>query len=415
MAKTRVIEAKNFPQGTRGRKPSDVVYVEVPPERPEELFGFNDEPEGTKYMDAALGGVLIELGERDDEAKVVVKRRETHNGVRKDVWLFECHPKGFSIPDIQEHYGAGDYRVTVYGNQEGSNYKKIVHADKLVSIGDTRDGKKPDALAGVPALASSQNEMTRALTAAISEPLRALAGAMAQMMPKQTSRADVIAEMTQLATLMQTMKGETPVPVDPLAALERAVSLMTNAKGAAPVLNEDGEVSPNAILAQGIALVREFFQAAKREAVVAAAPMPALSAPVQVAGPVAPAAPATAAQSAEDAEMKLFLKMQTMMLLNAARNDGDPETYAALIYEQAPDDVLEKLMGDKWFEELCALDPGFSAFRPWCEKVRAEILAEINAPPEPEELTPEKSKRINAEDAPGPVQHSAPDPARRDS
>jgi hypothetical protein len=352
-----------------------------------------------------------------------VKRRELHNGVRKDVWLFECHPKAFSVSDIQEHYGAGDYRVTVYGNQEGSNYKKIVHADKLVSIGDTRNGKKPAAeIAGAPALAGlgNANELTRALTAAISEPLRALAGAMAGMMPKQTSRADVIAELAQMATLMQTMRGEAPAPVDPFLALERAVTLMGNAKaGAAPILGEDGEVSPNAVLAQGIALVREFFQAAKRDqsgagGAINAQPHPALAAPHAAPAPaVAPVAPAPAA-SAEDAEMKLFLKMQTMMLLNAARNDGDPLTYAALIYEQAPEEILDKIVGDNWFAELCALDPQFSAFKPWCEKVRAEILAELNAPAEPDALTAEAAKRINGEDASSGSQ-SAPDPASGNS
>lgn len=71
---------------------------------------------------------------------------------------------------------------------------------------------------------------------------------------------------------------------------------------------------------------------------------------------------------------------QLAILVHAAKNDSDPDLYATLIYEQAPDEILDKLQSDKWFEELCALDPQFAPFRTWCEKVRGAVIAALNEP-----------------------------------
>lgn len=362
------------------KKPSEAQYVQLPPDPDETLFEFQEE-KGPQYVDAALQGVMVELGERDDDAKVTVKRLSVENGVRKEQWLYECHPREFSVPTLQEYYGAGDYRITVYGRQEGSNYR-VVHADKKLSIGEPRGGaKKSDAFAGVPAPLPQPENLQRIVAESLTGPLTALTKAIAEMMPKQSGRAEVIGELTQLAGLMTTLRGAEVAP-DPFAMLDRAIALMKTAAPASPApLNEDGDISPNYILDKGIALVQTLMDAAKKPGAVPIAP--ALAAPAAHAAPVASipkSAPISAAPEVpEDTSMKLALAMQLKFLLNAAVANSPTETYSALIYEQAPDDVIESLRGSDWFEKLCALEPGFAPFKPWAEKVRGEVLAELEA------------------------------------
>lgn len=353
------------------KKPRETVYVQLPAERLPERFDGEEENDHLQYMDAALQGVLAEVGARGDESKVIVKRIVSGNGVKREDWLFECAPSEFSVTDIQESYGAGLYRVMVHGRQEGSNYT-IIHANKKISIGDPKSGPvKRDAAALVPS-AGNPNDLTRAIASAISGPMTALAQTLAQMMPKATSRADAIAELAQMAQLMQTMRGPASPAVDPFIALEKAITLMNASKSAAPVLNEDGEISPNAVLLQGIGLVKEFFNAA-RTPNVAVEPAPALAAPQEIPRP----APATPPSLSETDAMNLMLKLQMKMFLNAAVNGSDPVSYATLIYEQAPEDLLVKLESPEWFAELLKIEPGFAPHRDWCEQVRAEVLAAI--------------------------------------
>lgn len=414
MAKGQIVEV--LASGKRRtvakpKKPGETVYVQLPDERPAELYEFEDEAgKAPQYLDAALQGVMTELGSRDDEAKVTVKRITIGNGVKKEAWLYECHPREFSFAQLQEDYGEGDYRITIYGQQEGSNYK-IIHADKKLTIGGLRGGRKPKSETGTEIVpASNPNDLTRAIASAISGPMQALVQTLAGMMPKATSRADVIAEMSQMATLMQMLKGEAAPAMNPLDALEKAVALM-QANRSAPVLNEDGEVSPNAVLVQGIQLVKEFFSAARESKTAQPAALPA------PARPAAPAAPVSPAPSEDDA-MKLMLKLQMKMFLNAAVNQSDPLTYATILYEQAPDEIIAKLQGADWFAELTKIEPGFSQHKAWCEQVRAEVLAALaeesstEIPPLP--LTAPGDKGISSADAPasGTV---APGNAARDS
>src|SRR3954467_1663241 len=103
----------------------------MPADRNPELF--DDDNPADEVVPAALQGVLVELGAADEGSKVIVSRFENHGGVKKKIWLFECHPSDFDLKDVQAHHGAGDYHILVIGRQPGTNYK-IAHANKCISI-----------------------------------------------------------------------------------------------------------------------------------------------------------------------------------------------------------------------------------------------------------------------------------------
>jgi hypothetical protein len=356
---------------------------------------------------------MLELGERDEGAIVTVSRISVQQGMKKSEWLFQCHPSEFSIPSIQEFYGAGDYRVTVRGRQEGSNYQ-VIHADKKISIGEARSGAAPKAIAGTVVPASPQSQdLTRSIAEAISAPLQSLTQALAGMIPKQSSRADALAELSQMAQLLATMNGGRAAQPDPLEMLTRTLALVKESSAAAPLVNEDGEIPPNNLIAQGIGLVKSFLDAARSQQ-GAQAPAPvaqpgaaAVSLPAHV-----PAAPAVAAQPEDD--MGLMLTAQMGMLLAAAKANGSPDLYAGLIYENAPDEVLAALQSENWWGEVLKLAPGFAPYKPWAESVRAALVAIVNEESAPEPgLTGAAEGRISSTDAPvGPAKPSADTPSR---
>lgn len=410
MAKTvEVIPAARGRKPKVPTRPSEVRYIELPPEdeRAPELYDALDLDGGAKpdYVDAALAGVMADLGASDEDAKVTVWRVTATQGTRKQEWLFECHPREFSIPQLQADFGAGEYRVRVYGKQEGSNYK-VVHADKRINIGEARGGapKSDGTLAGLPVPAAQ--DISKSIADALAAPLSALAQIVASNMKQAPTRAQVLAELREMREIFGAPTSA--APADPFAALRSALELVKQAQPAPSIVNDEGEVSPTALIARGLDVVQHFFEAAKGGAQGApATPPEALPAPGQAAAvPMQPnpAAPVPSQSAAED-EMGLYLKTQLKMLLHAARSGADTSLYSALIYEQAPDEVIAILQSDQWYAELVKLEPGFAAVKPWAEKVRAEVMEALDEETREAQavaLTPGDGERINGADGSGP-------------
>ncbi len=409
MAKTvEVIPARRTPRKPKAEavRPSEVRYIELPPEdeRAPELYDALDLDGGGKpdYVDAALAGVMADLGASDEDAKVTVWRVSAVQGTRKQEWLFECHPREFSIPQLQADFGAGEYRVRVYGKQEGTNYR-VVHADKRINIGEARGAvKKETALGAMPA--AIPQDISKSIADALAAPLSALAQIVAGSVKQAPTRAQMLAELREMREIFG--PSVNAAPADPFAALRSAIELVKQAQPAPSIVNDDGEVSPTALIAKGIDVVQHFFEAARGNA--GAQPSPeALPAPGQAAAvPMQPnpAAPVPSQSAAED-EMGLYLKTQLKMLLHAARSGADTSLYSELIYQQAPDEVIAILQSDQWFAELVKLEPGFAAVKPWAEKVRAEVMEALDEETHEAQaaaLTPESGKGINGADGSGP-------------
>lgn len=394
------------------KRPSETVYVEVPEERPAHLFEFDADEPGA-YMDEALQGVLTDLGAVDEDAHVTVFRLIAEQGARKEVWLYQCHPKEFSIPQLQADFGPGDYRVKVYGKQQGSNYR-VVHADKRLSIGEARGAKKAEALSGAPVV-THDNAQVRELSAAVAAPINALVQALGQILPKQR---DAMADFRAFAEIMAIMRPpeHAPAPAsDPIAMLERTMALITASRAANPI-GEDGEVSNNALILSGINVLKDFLIEARDRGQLRSQPAerqlppPAGTAarpePMPAPRPAPrPAAPVPAASSPEGDDMGLMMKMQIQLFLTAAKGDSDPQLYAGLIYEQAPDELLDKLAASNWWEELIKLDHRFAPYKAWCEQVRELVVQEMQQPSEdgePVKLTPQDGGSITATDGAAP-------------
>jgi hypothetical protein len=350
---------------------------------------FDDAPTDDIVVDAALSNVMTELGGRDAEAKVTISKITLENGVRKDAYLFECHPSDFSLQDVQESYGAGDYRIKVYGLQEGTNYK-VIHASKRITIGLNRDqarGKSngSSGLGGVTVNAQG-GEMAKAMADALAPFIGALAGMMKQ---PAGGRRELLEELKMMAEIV---KPATPPQADPFSNLTGLTKVMELAKSFSGGGDSGGlteESGPYAVLMKALETFGAMMQTAREQGAAiknenlqlsAPDPKPGASQTVRTSEPQPAAQPAA---NAENEQMETFLKMQLALFLNAAKAEGNPEIYAGLIVENAPEKLLDLMEAPTWFEELVKLAPDFANHKPWCEQVRNIALDALKETEEP--------------------------------
>ncbi len=308
----------------------------------------------------------------------------------RDAWLYQCPPHEFDEELLQSGYGPGKYRIRMYGTNADGRYGSLMN--KVLEVGPVapwraNGGERP-GVAGVTVNAGSSD-----IAKAMADALAPLIGAMATMMQhgQGNSRKEVIEEMRAMAEIMRPAQA-----VDPLGNLGGLKAVMELAKSFAGNADAGGlteESGPYAVLMKALETFGGMMNAAKEQAQLAgqprqlAAPAPAEPQPAPVAQPAAqPAA------SAEEEQMKTFLQMQLALFLNAAKAEGNPEIYAGLIVENAPEKLLDLMEAPTWFEELCKLAPDFAQYKPWCEQVRniaMEALKETEAPEAPA-ASPEK-------------------------
>ncbi|MCS6947866.1 MAG: hypothetical protein NZM12_09645, partial [Steroidobacteraceae bacterium] len=300
-------------------------------------------------------------------------RMTLENGVRKEAFLYECHPSAFSLSDLQESYGAGDYRVKVFGIKPGTNYR-VIHANKKISVGPSREqakGKLPSAIGTAPVPAST-DALTQALAQAIGEPMKLVAQALTQTIQAQKhSRAEALAEVKELAQLA----GIGQRAPDPMGQLQTLLGMLATIKSAtgSDAESADPEAAPWGMLKEAVRVfgdVLKTSQTARANGPVSVpAPVPSINAiPVPATSPVT-----TPANASQDDPMKLWLQAQLTLVTLAAANNDDPEKWAVRVYEDAPDDVLAAILAPDWETKLQTLAPGLVPFRDWCAKVREHL------------------------------------------
>lgn len=331
-------------------------------------------------LPAALQGVLTELGGADEESKVTVYRIENQNGARKQVWLFESHPNAFNLTDIQERYGEGDYQIVVYGKQEGTNYK-IVHANKRITIGPSLN---PRPVAAAPAAGvtvhtgAGDNATAKAIADALAGPMTMMAQLVQSMMNnKGGSRAEVLEEVKAMAGLFNNNRPAPSSPMEQIMLFKAYKDLFGGADGK----GLDDESGPWAILKSSIdnfgPMLAQRFGGGEPPPGNAEQPAPTGAPILLPTGAVMPAPVAAAPapeNNAEGSQVEIMLKMQLAILLNAAKANSDPALYGSMIYEQAPDEIIDALERGDWFETLVRLTPEFTNYKPWAEAVRKVVL-----------------------------------------
>jgi hypothetical protein len=364
-----------------------------------------------------LDSVLASLGDSDEKARVMLYR-VGKNG-EKDKYLRKFTPQewlDYGQDGVLYDYGGGSYRVRVYDKNSKLRANTGIELEEpRTARGPTppypsRLGEVAHVAAPAPApqgadVLTAVNAMMQAMQATITQAFDKLGAAM-QVQPK---REDFLRELVQYKTLFAAQ----PAPVapvvqspEPLDVFMKAVSFVKEnlspregngetgpadvflelARSFAPVIADQARLG--ALTQAGAPTARSAGPSAPTRAVQPGPPL------VSTAG--TPVRTATAASSApsverpsEGADVDFQMKMAVGFLVNQARNESDPQTYAELVLDTVDPTVIEQWRAqpsDALIEWLAGYDPEVRKFSVWFKQVHAEIvaiLADESAAPEP--------------------------------
>lgn len=305
----------------------------------------------------------------DARAKVKLYRLGSDG---KMVWCDDMTPEQFEtggLPSIRNRWGAGDYVLALYGTTPGkagspNGFGLITRQTVSIAPDLTAPAEAPAAHSGLSQVLATIAEGQRAMLEALTrrpetqaDPLQQMGvmlGLMTQMRqamggdgPREKPRG-VVELLTELRALKdlggELLGGEKAEPSDPLtAALPEVLSLIKTATaqqaapGAAPAL-----------------------------------PMPAVQLPPSI--PPATQENPPVPEITDPQQLIAQLQKHLRNLVKLAAANVDHELGADIVYDNLPDELIEAMRGEAWFDMLSSFEPGVTPHREWFDKVRALVL-----------------------------------------
>lgn len=309
--------------------------------------------------DVAVNSLLADIA-GDTSAAVTVYRSAPNQKLK---YLFKCHPGDFSLEQLRDEYGGGDFRL--YISKAGVLYKNVgvsVEPPRRVPEQVARQNPAPDML-----------EILREMQRQNMQDMQILLLKMAEAMRANTPPIDPVAMQNQLLSQLATMKslftkdeGPRENPLDGiLKGIELAKSLAPTPVGEANTT----DVLLEAIktfgrpLAEGVARMQDAQPAQ----------------PQQIDPARVQRAPGTPDTSKGESNVNTVLKMQLKMLVKKAQAGSDPALYADLILDNIPEpQVRAFLLQPSALDELVKLNADVATVRPWFEQLAAEITAALD-------------------------------------
>lgn len=310
------------------------------------------EPEGDE-VDEDIDRLLGELRGGADALNVRLYRLAP--GSRKEAYIDSIPPEVHCVLEyIKETYGPGDYRVKAYA-------KGRVRVNESVSI----EGP-PKAAQAVAAPASTSG--VEAILAAMAQQQKDFQNMLIQLMANQREPKADRREMLEEMAMMRNIFGpaQSAPASDPMALFSVFKQGLDMAKELAP---REGEAGVADVLMEGM---KQFMpvitQAAQRPPMPAALPQQPQPQPQQQ-------------QPQEGDDVSFKLKMAVGFLVAQAARDADVGVYADMVLDQVGDDeTLAIISAPDWFDKLNALDSRAALYRPWFDRLRAELLSILTPP-----------------------------------
>lgn len=308
--------------------------------------------------DVAVNSLLSEIA-GDVNSGVTVYRSGPN---QKNKFLFKCHPGDFSLEQLRDEYGGGDFRL--YITKEGKLYKNVG-----VSIEPPRRAPEAPTPKNNP---GDMLEMFREMQKQNMEQMQLMMLRMAEAMRANVpAPVDPIAMQNQLLSQLASMKSlfsrdETPRE-NPLDGILKGIEL---AKSLAPA--PVGEANSTDVLLEAIRTLGGPIAAGLARMQGNEAPAPLESEP----GVIEPPTP-THKKAAPD--MNMVLKMQLGMLVKKAHAGADPALYADLILDNVPENQVRAfLLKPSALDELVKINAKVADVRPWFEQLAVEIRAALD-------------------------------------
>lgn len=304
--------------------------------------------------DEALLNVISELGSSTNTGKVNVYR---YTPGKPLAFSKSYLPMEFSLEILKDEFGPGEYEVRVY-DQTALKSRRRINIDKPLHPAPVAPVQHNDKL--IETMNAGFNRMAEMFAGALNQ--------LAASQPKQKSSSEILEEMRIMSEIIGNNRAPAAPAADPMSLIETAFILadrinprpagendllLEGLKAFAPVL--------------GVAMTQQQHQQAP--ALAAPQTMPTVQPPVQ---------PVPASQPTPTSEQDM-MKYYVWLLVQNAKQDNDPSTYANLFIDQTSvEEARGFVMNPTWFEILCNVNPEVANYRPWFEELRNIVLELTN-------------------------------------
>ena len=273
---------------------------------------------------------------------------------------------------LRDRFGAGEYQIRLYA--EHPVHKKMCVRNSIkIKIAENRmDAASPGNLGSgmaqvLQTIAQGQQQMLEALVSI-----------------KQAPPKDSMEEMGKMLTMMATMReamGLNQPQGREKSSIGEIVSAIRELRGAADEIAPQ-EKEPDglmAVLPKMLELVskgQESQQAAQQMAQFPPVQLPpSFQAPAQ---PEPQEQAPTSPETQEQSDMKMFtaikLKSYLKTLIDLAVKKTPVATAAEFVYDKIPDELIEIMALDNWFDLLSFVAPDVKDHREWLQQVRDKAL-----------------------------------------
>lgn len=286
-------------------------------------------------------------------------------------WCDTYTPEQFEegdLPMLRDTWGPGDYELRLYGKHPVTGKYGIVAKTSVTiaqALKTAPELRRDDGLAQVLAtIAEGQRAMLQALT-------------------ERPQAKDPTEEMTKMLGLMVTMRQAMGIDAQPRSQITEIVSAIRELREASEEINPDKE-PPDSLLG-ALPQVLDVVKAGMAQQQPQAQPMPLVELPPSMASAPTPQ-PEPVYQAVQqpqpNQEQEVFnplvliqLKAYLKTLLNMAQTKKAIEAGAKFVYDKMPDEIVELMTLDNWFELLLEVAPECKSHKEWLTQVRDQALA----------------------------------------
>jgi hypothetical protein len=314
---------------------------------------------------SAIDNLLAELGGiTEDGAKVLVYRANPGNGRKVEAFLYECLPQEFSLTDLQQRYGTGDYRIRGYHLKGG---RRTLFANQMVSIEAPAAPVSAPAPAPAPAPVSDPAALLSPIVSAMAQGFQELGRLIVQSAPKQPSRQEWLQELV----MMRQVFGESKPGLDPsqiMALVQQGIEI---GKGQTPPEDMEGAMMLETVKQIGPLLGSLAGKPSLTPAMPVSGGAPALPHVPSLAAPAAPVVASSAPAAAPfnpspEQDMRPLIAYAVNMLVAQAERGADPALYAEVVADQLPEETINELLArPDWLEMLAGFNPKVREHSAW--------------------------------------------------
>lgn len=322
--------------------------------------------------ETASDRVMTLLQNARGEGRAELNVYRISNGERQ--YCAKYKPEEFeegSFELLRSNFGAGEYELRLYATDPRTN-RFVVRSQTRIKIAES---KAPAASEGLPAglaqvlgtIAQGQEQMLRALV---------------EM--KQAPQKDPMDEMTKMLSMMTMMRDAMGLNVpqrQEKSSIGEIVAAIKELKGAAAEFTPE-EKEPQDLMGM-LPKVLDLVSAGQQAQQIPAQPpmyqpQPgAVLSPVTIPPEVAAATSQQAQPEGDNVNILTMMKLKGYLktLTDMAQNKKPVSEGAQFVYDKLPDDLIEIMALDNWFDLLSGVVAEVKPHEKWLREVRDAALA----------------------------------------